>query len=279
MRIESLIKQLQNRTHGGALRTTAIIFASLAVASLLLLSAYTALYKYPQDSIHQMGRIGIPEQIISLIFARDEFVLMHLGYYHFGGKGEYDLAATESYFRRALLLAPEEQMIHFNLARVAFLRSRFNEAIRLTIEEERLNPNLDRIYYLRGLIYGYDKKFPEAEAAFLEFNRRQPDTWAGHVDLAWIYFQQGKYAKVKSTIEEILPYQNNAWLQNSYGLALLNLGEKERARVAFLEAKELAANLTPERWGVAYGGNDPAFYERGLTEMRMSIEGNLGLTH
>lgn len=259
-------------------RGVVLTIAAIMGASLFAFVIFVNIHKYPQETILFVERIGIPERLIARAFSGDQFVLVHLGYYHFGGKGEYNLAASETYFRRALLLSSREPMIHFNLARILFLRGRFNEALRLTHKEEKLNPSLHRIYYLRGLIYGYDKKFPEAVNSFLEFNRRQPDTWAGHVDLAWIYFKQGEYAKVKLVLEEILPTQNNAWLQNAYGLALLNLGEKEKAHNAFLEARAFASRLTPARWGVAYGGNDPAFYVEGLAEMRRSIDANLGLT-
>ncbi len=279
------MKQLKKSYHARALaRATwqsafmlglfSLVFVSLLVLSL----GIVLLHHSPKSAIQKMQGVGIPEPLIASFALWDKDVLMELGYYHFGGEGEYDLTAAKRYFEAALLVAPEAPLIHFNLSRIAFLRERFNEALLLASLEERLNPTEHRLYYLRGLIYGYDKRYPEAIAAFQEFNRRKPSTWAGHVDLAWIYFQQGKYKEVKETIEIILPHQSNAWLQNSYGVALLNLGEKEKARDAFLAAQVFAANLTPAAWGAAYTGNDPASYERGLREMRQSIDANLLLT-
>ncbi len=251
-----------------------LVFLSLLVSSLGVLF----LHHSPKSAIQKMRGVGIPEPLIASFALGDKDVLMELGYYHFGGEGEYDLIAAKKYFEAALLVAPQGPLIHFNLSRIAFLQERYNEALLHASLEERISPEEHRLYYLRGLIYGYDKRYPEAIAAFQEFNRRKPDTWAGHVDLAWIYFQQGKYKEVKETLEIVLPNQSNAWLQNSYGVALLNLGEKAKARDAFLSAQAFAENLTPTSWGAAYTGNDPLFYERGLREMRQSIDANLLLT-
>ncbi len=271
------------KSHAKATTTarSAFVFGIFAVVLALILTTSLGavwLHHSTERAVATMRGAGVPESFIATLAFSSHEVLMELGHYHFGGEGEYDLTAAKKYFESALLVAPEAPLIHFNLSRIAFLEGRFNEALLLASLEERRNPTEHRLYYLRGLIYGYDKRYPEAAAAFLEFNRRKPDTWAGHVDLAWIYFQEGKYGQVKETLEVILPYQNNAWLQNSYGLALLNLGEKAKARDAFLAAQAFAENLTPAAWGAAYTGNDPAFYERGLREMRQSIDANLLLT-
>jgi tetratricopeptide (TPR) repeat protein len=255
-----------------------LVLAPIFLTFFFVLEVRTVFHRYPQGAIFESQRMGVSERVLSVLFSRDPHVLTHLAYYHFGGRGEYNLTLARHYLEKALVLAPTAPLIHFNLARIAFLEGRFTEALLLVAQEERINPTLDRMFYLRGLIYGYEEKYAEAERAFIEFNRRQPDTWAGHVDLGWIYFQEGKYEDAKRVIEEILPYQNNAWLQNSYGLALLNLGEKEKAQNAFLMAQRMASLMTPDDWGVAYGGNDPNFYSRGLELMRRSIDENIALT-
>lgn len=112
---------------------------------------------------------------------------------------------------------------------------------------------------------------------WLDFSCRQNE-WAGYNDLAWLYFQLGDYEKTLSVSESGLQNSSdNAWLLNMHGLALHNLGRSEEAKEYFDRAKKRVDTLTPEDWGRAYPGNDPAIYAEGLARMREAIEHNLSL--
>jgi tetratricopeptide (TPR) repeat protein len=218
---------------------------------------------------------GFKEELFAHMYSDNAEVLFYLGSRHLGGGGRYDLLSSERYLTSAERIDPSLYLVHYQLARVYFLTTRYTLALNEVNKEIKNSPNFSRNYYLRGLIYGYDKKLPEAASDFEEFINREPDEWAGYNDLAWILFQLGDYRGVKESMEQILVSVRNAWLLNAYGVALLNLGELEAAHNAFTEARELASRMSPEEWGTAYIGNDPRIYGTGLEEMRRNIDENL----
>lgn len=232
---------------------------------------------FPREGVKALLSAGIPEQTVSAIYFFSSDGQRLLGTRHFGGAGEYDLFMAKAYYARSLVLNPEEEFVHYQLARIAFIERRTSDALRFLDEEEKIQPDLARIYYVRGLVYGYDKQFDQAESALTEFVRREPREWAGYLDLGWIYFQQGKYREMKDIVDQALRFSGNAWLYNAEGLAKMNLGDNAGAVTAFQKAKEMADRMTGNEWGIAYTGNDPRVYERGVEEMRKSINENIGL--
>jgi tetratricopeptide (TPR) repeat protein len=104
------------------------------------------------------------------------------------------------------------------------------------------------------------------------------DSWAGHNDLAWFYFRKGDIKKMRSTIEKIVDKNwVNPWVQNAYGIALLNDGEKRLAHEAFTRALTSANRMTEHDWGIAYPGNNPEIYGEGLAAMRDALQKNIEL--
>ena len=82
--------------------------------------------------------------------------------------------------------------------------------------------------------------------------------------------------KVISVTEEVTKiYPSNPWIQNTYGTALMNVGRLAEAKIAFEAAKLTADSMTEADWGVAYPGNDPSIYGKGLKAMQKSIDDNL----
>jgi tetratricopeptide (TPR) repeat protein len=93
-----------------------------------------------------------------------------------------------------------------------------------------------------------------------------------------VYFSAGKYEEARdAALDGLKNGPDNMWLNNSLGVALLNLGDKEGALEAFIIAEKSAEKLTPADWGVSYPGNDPVMYESGLEETKASIHHNLHL--
>ncbi|MFA5998188.1 MAG: tetratricopeptide repeat protein [Candidatus Paceibacterota bacterium] len=207
----------------------------------------------------------------------DPQLFFDIGNYYFGG-GAYNLEKAEYYLRQSLVIDPGVAGAHYQIARVHFIRGEFSTALDEINKEIELHPDFKRSYYVRGLIYGYNRQFKEAEADFKEFLRWKPESWAGNNDLAWIYFQEGKYAEARDAVRaglKIAP--DNPWLLNSLGVALLNTGDKEGAKNAFTRALAVLGSLSEADWGAAYPGNDPGVYAEGLSQMKASLETNLEL--
>jgi len=207
----------------------------------------------------------------------DASVLFEAGNRHFSSEA-YDIDRAKEYFKEALKIDPEFPGVHYQLARVYFIESNFYDALLEINKEIELHPDFKRSYYVRGLIYGYTQKFSEAESDFKTFLEWKPDSWAAHNDLAWIYFQEGKFKEARDTARAGLKVSSdNPWLLNSLGVAQLNLGERKGAKEAFEKALEIINRMSPDAWGSAYPGNDPAIYAEGFTKMKESIEENLTL--
>lgn len=191
----------------------------------------------------------------------------------------YDLDLAEYFFIKANEKEKPEQWVNYQLSRINFIRGDLNSAVSFADKELELYPDNCRTHYVRGLAYGYidtDESLNQAILDFEKFNTCFPNTWAGHNDLAWFWFRKGNMEKVIEVIEVVIEKnKKNPWLENTYGTALMNVGDYKKARIAFDSARKTAELMTEEVWGIAYPGNDPAVYQKGLSAMRESIEKNI----
>jgi len=204
-------------------------------------------------------------------------VTFTIGNYYFGG-GAYNTQRAEELFHAALALDPTLEGPHYQLARIDFIHSNFPKALEEINTELALHPDFKRSYYVRGLIYGYSNEPDKAIVDFKTFLEWKPDSWAGHNDLAWVYFQIGKYAEALDTaLAGLTIAPNNPWLLNSLGVALLNSGDTKGAEETFTRALAIVDSMSERDWGVAYPGNDPSIYGEGLSKMKESIRANLEL--
>jgi tetratricopeptide (TPR) repeat protein len=215
--------------------------------------------------------------LATLVSPNDAALQLAIGNYYFGG-GAYNTEKAEKHYREALELDQQLQGPHYQIARIYFVRGDFYPALKEINRELELHPDFKRSYYVRGLIYGYSDMLSEAEADFIEFLKWKPDSWAGNNDLAWIYFQGGKYKEAAEAARaglKIAP--DNAWLLNALGVALLNEGKLVEARKSLTAALVSANAMTLADWGGSYPGNNPSVYGDGLEAMKASIGRNLEL--
>lgn len=224
-----------------------------------------------------------------LMIAVSAFVYLNIGYVYmrvgdlaFGGKvlgvRVYNIAISEFFYTRVSLLERAPLWANYQLSRVNFINGKQSEAVRYADKELELYPDNCRTNYVRGLAYAYDDKLNSAIENFKRFNICFPESWAGHNDLAWLYFRQGDYDSARKTIEEVVSkYPTNPWIQNSYGVALMNTGDLKTAVYAFAAAARSARVMTEVDWGKAYPGNDAKIYGEGLEAMRKTIADNISL--
>lgn len=218
----------------------------------------------------------------------DSFVLGQY-YFNYGDRadGTYDLAKARRYFDKALEANPAgNSLAWYQLGRIDFLEGYFDDAsYKFGKQLDYFGDSVPNVYYMLGLTYAYRAKnfgvesdWQKAEENFAKFLALQEDSPWARVDLAWVYFSQGKYEGMLPLLEQgLLIAESNPWLLNMYGLALLNTGDKSGAKEAFTKAKVQVEALTVEDWGKSYPGNDPGVWERGLSEFRTAIEKNLSL--
>lgn len=251
-----------------------------AVGGLLCFVVFSFVYAWPP---------GIAEDSVSDDLPTDAF---EKGQYYFNSdddpNGPYDLEKARAYYEAALAKDPQvDELAWYQLGRIDFLEGDFDTAIeRFGKQREYFADTIPNVHYMLGLTYGYrarwggrESDWQKAEDEFDLFIGIAPTAPWPRVDLAWVYFAQGKYEDMVPVLEEGLQYHpDNAWLLNMYGLALLNTGDRQKAHDVFVHAKESAAELSLADWGKTYPGNDPADWPRGLTEFRETIEKNRALT-
>lgn len=242
-------------------------------------------------------KLWVISSLLSLIIATSSIFLFRENIYFyvatkaFGGKVSvralgknhsytfYNLDVAEYFFTKGNENKNPKQWVNYQLSRINFIRGDLNSAVSFANRELELYPDNCRTHYIRGLAYGYidtDTSLDLAISDFEKFNACFPNTWAGHNDLAWFWFRKGNMKKVIEVIEVVIEKnKKNPWLENTYGTALMNVGEYKKAREAFEAAKKSAYLMTEESWGVAYPGNNPKVYGKGLSAMRESVEKNL----
>lgn len=215
-----------------------------------------------------------------------------IGQYYFNHDndpaGPYDITKAQIYYEREIAENPKgNNLVWYQSGRIDFINGDFSSALdKFDKQIEYFGDSVHNVYYMIGLTYGYKARagndqedWKRAEDAFKRFIDFSPKAPWSRVDLAWIYFSQGKYEEMLPVLEAGLEYkQDNPWLLNMYGLALLNTGQKEKAREQFYKAKAQAALLTVEDWGNAYPGNNPDAWGDGLAEFRDIIEKNVLLS-
>lgn len=241
------------------------------------------------------GGIGLlllsVQQRILPIEDMETVALFEKGEYYFNHSEQdassYDLEKARLYYTELIQRNPEgHPLAWYQLGRIDFIEGYFDDAIfkfekqKVYFPDSGVNPD-----YLIGLSYGYRARsqgdasdWDQAAEAFIRFSDAVPGAVWARVDLAWVYFAQGKFEEMRPVVREGLKDNpENPWLHNMYGLAFLNTGKYEQAYNHFLEANLFVENVTVSDWGVAYPGNDPKYWEQGLFEFKQALEKNLQL--
>ncbi len=228
------------------------------------------------------------QQVPAELWGSDDF---SIGQYFFNHDekqgGAYDITKARFFYERAIVNDPTNNtQLWYQSGRIDFINGDFDSALeKFAKQKEYFGDTVPNVYYMTGLTHAYKarqtaklEEWKYAEDDFkkaVDFFYESP--WP-YVDLAWIYFAQGKFAEMKPLLEKGLSYEaNNPWLLNMYGLALYNTNEKELANEYFLFAREMAEKLTVEDWGASYPGNNPVLWEEGLTEFQSLINKNVAL--
>ncbi len=242
---------------------------------------------WPTEAARYMWRQWDMPSLAVALDRTDAPLAMEIGNASFGStasikSGAYDPALAARAFRRAVAIDPGVPWGHYQLARIAFVRSDFDRALGEINAELAANPENLRSLYVRGLIYGY-RNLPGdptlAEADFTQFTEWAPSEWAGYNDLAWVLAKEEKYQEIEQVmaraLQNVSGAPENPWLWNMLGVARLNLGEEAGACAAFTKALAYAEKLTLADWRAAYSGDSPASDQEGLAAFIAGIRDNL----
>jgi tetratricopeptide (TPR) repeat protein len=251
-----------------------ILFVCALLATLIVVGVYikrTEVGTFVWEKTHSA--------FIATTLNQNPDFLVTVGNYYFNDTNEhtYNLPKAKKYFLKAVKKDERVRDAWHQLARISFLEGNYPEALFYINNQIYFHGRgLMSAYYMRGLIYGYAGKYKEAQENFIIFLGWDQKNWAAHNDLAWAYFQGGRYEEAYVIAQRGLAFNpENPWLLNMAGVALLNQGKKKEAQPLFETALTNMKTLTPAAWVRAYPGNSPAIAEQGLAETIQAIEKNL----
>jgi tetratricopeptide (TPR) repeat protein len=206
---------------------------------------------------------------------------------HYFSAEYYDLEKARQYYTASIRANPTANVLQwYQLARIDFIQGDFESALHnLDKQYEYFGEQVPNINYTYGLVYGFrgdllnrEQDFRLAEKHFLKFLEYMPDSPWARVDLSWIYFSLREFSNMIAILQPIYDdQQNNPWVLNMYGLALLNTGQTQEAVDHLTRANELVAEVEAQEWGEVYPGNSPTDWEIGVAEFRKAVQMNLEL--
>lgn len=185
---------------------------------------------------------------------------------------------------------PNDFETYFLLGRVYFIKGQLFESLISFNKAIELNPGYKESYYGRGLTYGFASPiyYPKAILDFQKYieidnlesqksGQHAYGAWAGYNDLAWIYYMSGDFINAEETAKKglILGGDDNPWLGNTLGAALVELDRCKEAITYLENAKKSLAKISVQDFGEAYSGDSPGLWSDGKNQMQNTIEENL----
>ncbi len=258
------------RSHAPSRALFALLFVTAAIASVVTV---VALSEKHMTSI----RYFVERRDLAAHPSAARAYELGMRYFDSSNPVAHDVDRAMYFLQTAIALDPSYPYVNQQIARIQFLKSNFPSAHVLISNEIALqgdkNPSA---YYIRGLIRGYQGAYALAAQDFEHYLLLNPGMWAAHNDHGWVLMMAGEYREAVDTLARGLEKSpDNAWLLNSYAIALYETGDTEGAQAAALRAREAVEKLTPEDWSHANPGNDPAIAPEGLETFRSAALQNL----
>lgn len=260
--------------------------ALLALGTLLFAAGFTFFFGSTAASLFLPQHKADTTYASSRPDTSDPFVLGNFYFNRDENPGlPYDLEKARFYYQQALEENPERHpLAWYQLSRVNFIEGRFGDALfTLSRQLHYFGDEVPNVYYLLGLTHLFlaqQTQHPHdlwrAEQGFVRFLEYSPNSLGAHVDLAAVYFAQGRFEEMLPVLERAFAVApNNPWVHNMQGAALLNLGDASGALAHFREARRAAEQYTPQLWGTFNQANSPHDWERGLRDFIETIDENI----
>ena len=180
---------------------------------------------------------------------------------------------------------------YFLLGRIYFVKNDLSKSIEnYNLSLKLANENnivFKEIYYGRGLTFGFLGPifYTDAQADFEKYielenlqNRPSYGAWAGYNDLSWIHFLKGNFLESEMVAKQGLEISpENPWLLNMLSVALIEQNKCVEVYPLIQKAKNLAEKMEPNEFGEAYSGDNKNWWNKGLKEMKKTINENMWL--
>ena len=118
---------------------------------------------------------------------------------------DWDAAAAEKQFSKALELNPSSSLGHLRFAMYLTTMGRFEEGIREGRKAQELDPLSPYTYSLLGYIHTFARRYDEALPLFATGIDMDSDMLLARAELAWTYAFKGNYTEAMAEYSKILP--------------------------------------------------------------------------
>lgn len=185
---------------------------------------------------------------------------------------DFDWAAAEQAFKRALELSPSNADAYNLYGRLCAAHERYDEAVALLQRAQELDPLAHRVDIATGLLRA--GRYVEATRRAEEAVELDPEIARAHATLGWAYFLTGRREEGVAELERAVALSagNSLWL-SQLGEAYAMVGQEERAREILRQMEERARSSYVSAYHFAYiyaglGEADRAmdFLERAVAE-------------
>ncbi len=184
---------------------------------------------------------------------------------------EFDWAAAEAGFRRAIELCPSSTDAYDLYGRLCASVGRFDEALELQRHAQELDPLVHRLDVASTLLRAGRHQEAEAEAVrAIEFD---PEQDRGHATLGWALMMQGRHDEGVAELEravELAP-DSPQWLAQ-LGQALAVAGRTDDARRILDQLSERAATEFVAPYHLAYIHTGLGEHERAIDLLERAFE-------
>jgi eukaryotic-like serine/threonine-protein kinase len=176
--------------------------------------------------------------------------------YHY--EYQWDWAAGEKEYRRALDLNPSYATAHQWYAESLVRQHRFPEAIAEIQRARELDPLSLVIGAVNGEMFFYDGKYDEAKAKFREALEVEPTFYLNYLFLGWTLEASGHNADAISQFQKSLTLPGGATLEviSSLGHAYAMAGEKEKVfeMLRKLQLQQATSYVDPYNFAILFAG-------------------------
>jgi serine/threonine protein kinase/TolB-like protein/Flp pilus assembly protein TadD len=157
---------------------------------------------------------------------------------------DWNFAAAEASYQRAIALKPEYETAHHWYALLLALMGRFPEAIERIKVAQQLNPISPIIYKDAGMIYYYAGQYEAAIAACRQALDLAPELYSAYSVLGDIYLRQGRGAEALAALRRADELAKGASITKvARGAAQAVLGQQTEALTVLREVRQ----GTPQR--------------------------------